>query len=671
MRAEVREDHKIYVQEGDNVTYTIDSSKDEFWKVANSHSYKAPNGTATINVVDSLYTAHTGSIYEHTGCSNLDGVINIGFETSLTVSKTKFINNNIDYNGLGSGAFINGRTNNEQKSVAYINNSLISENTLSNFVNVGFINNYKTTIDSTEFSKNELSTGGSVYGSIASSNYLNILNSTFSNNKIISNANESNFFNYGLVSGAQELNIESSTFINNKFINSYGVQGGIAVASNGTSAGFSASNSKFIGNSSEGMSYCARGGVFYANGRNIDSTNNVYDGNSVMSDSKAHGGAINARGNAVVTSTNDTFKNNSAVKFGLGGALYVENATININSTEDISNIGNFSTNSSNVKDDSLGGFAYVGESGNLNFNVSSNAKITIGNGINGYDSIASAGLGNSTITKIGSGELVVNSSMEYFTDTLNVNGGTMTVKNKLGASVINVESGATLGLAIDGNNTLSNSSLTLKNNGTIALFAKAGLGTGDYNVSAANITTYGNTKLYGGTLSGNVFKVSEGKSMDIDSAGEPVSVADNGRVILAKDGANTIEMAFNSDSATVNAVNTTTDTLTGQLGSDFNKVAAYSFDVTMADTDSVVFSFYIGDSTLSDFDFTIWHKAAGEGEWSEADDVSGISYDGEYLSFVVSHFSDYGYTAVPEPSIYAAIIGAISLCFAFSRRRK
>lgn len=33
------------------------------------------------------------------------------------------------------------------------------------------------------------------------------------------------------------------------------------MASNGTSAGFSASNSKFIGNSSEGMSYCARGGV--------------------------------------------------------------------------------------------------------------------------------------------------------------------------------------------------------------------------------------------------------------------------------------------------------------------------------------------------------------------------------------------------------------------------
>ena len=37
-----------------------------------------------------------------------------------------------------------------------------------------------------------------------------------------------------------------------------------------------------------------------------------------------------------------------------------------------------YGINSSDVKDDSLGGFAYVGESGNLNFNASDNAKITI-----------------------------------------------------------------------------------------------------------------------------------------------------------------------------------------------------------------------------------------------------------------------------------------------------
>ena len=90
-----------------------------------------------------------------------------------------------------------------------------------------------------------------------------------------------------------------------------------------------------------------------------------------------------------------------------------------------------------------------------------------------------------------------------------------------------------------------------------------------------------------------------------------------------------------------------------------------------MADTDSVVFSFYIGDSTLKDLDFTIWRKATGENEWSKADDISDLSYDGEYLSFVVSYFSDYGYTVVPEPSTYAAIIGAISLCLVFSRRKR
>lgn len=84
--------------------------------------------------------------------------------------------------------------------------------------------------------------------------------------------------------------------------------------------------------------------------------------------------------------------------------------------------------------------------------------------------------MGNSTITKTGAGELVVNSSMEYFTDVLNVNDGTMTVKNKLGASVINVESGATLGLRIDGNNTLSNSNLALKTTAQLR-FCESGFG--------------------------------------------------------------------------------------------------------------------------------------------------------------------------------------------------
>jgi hypothetical protein len=68
--------------------------------------------------------------------------------------------------------------------------------------------------------------------------------------------------------------------------------------------------------------------------------------------------------------------------------------------------------------------------------------------------------------------------------------------------------------------------------------------------------------------------------------------------------------------------------------------------------------------------DFSIFHKG-NSGEWSKADDVSNVAYDGEFLSFVVSHFSEYGYAAVPEPSTYAIIFGAIALGFVAYHRRK
>ena len=69
-------------------------------------------------------------------------------------------------------------------------------------------------------------------------------------------------------------------------------------------------------------------------------------------------------------------------------------------------------------------------------------------------------------------------------------------------------------------------------------------------------------------------------------------------------------------------------------------------------------------------FYFSIFHKADG-GQWGKANDISNVSYDGEYLSFVVSSFSSYGYAAVPEPSTYAAIFGVIALGFVAYRRRK
>jgi autotransporter-associated beta strand protein len=125
---------------------------------------------------------------------------------------------------------------------------------------------------------------------------------------------------------------------------------------------------------------------------------------------------------------------------------------------------------------------------------------MTIGNGATGYDSIASE---NSTaiINKTGAGSLVVNSSMQYFTGALNVNDGTMEANKGLGAKAINIANGAILGLQINGNNTLSNSSLVFTNNGTLILTSKVGLAEGDYTVSVANIADYGTTKTYGGII--------------------------------------------------------------------------------------------------------------------------------------------------------------------------
>jgi autotransporter-associated beta strand protein len=296
---------------------------------------------------------------------------------------------------------------------------------------------------------------------------------------------------------------------------------------------------------------------------------------------------------------------------------------------------------------------------------------MTIGNGATGYDSIASE---NSTaiINKTGAGSLVVNSSMQYFTGALNVNDGTMEANKGLGAKAINIANGAILGLQINGNNTLSNSSLVFTNNGTLILTSKVGLAEGDYTVSVANIADYGTTKTYGGILTGNTFTVASAKQIAVGSE-ISINVVNNGIVEVKSAEETTVAMTFNSANATVNKVLEATNTLSEfvqSTGADFTKISAFEFDVDMAEGDTVVLSFFVGDSSLTVSDFSIFHKTDG-GQWSNADDISNVSYDGEFLSFVVSHFSSYGYTAVPEPSTYAMIFGAIALGFIAYRRRK
>ncbi|MBO5255477.1 MAG: hypothetical protein J6B07_06600, partial [Opitutales bacterium] len=404
-------------------------------------------------------------------------------------------------------------------------------------------------------------------------------------------------------------------------------------------------NTKFINNSSVSISQDIWGDEY-----------GYGDGGAV------YFGASEGYGPITATIKDTQFTGNTANK---GGAIVTarDNSTsFVLSENKSILNAGNKALN------DARGGFLYASKNSTINFDIANASTYTIGDGSVNCDSIASAD-NSSTINKTGVGTLVVNGSMQYFTGTLNVNAGTMEANNGLGAKVITIANGATVGVQINGNNMLSNSELAFTNNGTLILSSKAGLEAGDYTVSVANITDYGTTKTYGGVLSGNTFTVANAKQIEA-GAEAPTVVENNGIVEITTNENTSVSMAFNADIATVNKVSEVTSDLLQTFGSDFVASGAFDFDVSLEAGDTVVLSFYVGDSTLKLGDFSIYHKTEGS-QWESADDISNVSYDGEYLSFIVSHFSSYGYTAVPEPAEWAMILGAIALSFVAYRRRK
>ena len=491
------------------------------------------------------------------------------------------------------------------------------------------------------------------------------------------------------------MEIESSSFKGNTG-NGGANTTGAAVATYG--GNLMISGTTFDGNvaNSDAM---ARGGALYGdnyaqteNGTIITVSDSVFVNNKAVSQNDAWGGAAQISfaktNNGSLTFKDTVFTNNtveatSASGNAFGGAVGSRRADVifEVSEGKNIVNTGNLAI-VNGVANDANGGFLYMhndssfedgGSRSTAYFNIASNASMTIGDGTAGHDSIASSD-SNAIISKTGAGLLTVNSSMEYFTGALNVEAGTMDVNNKLGASSLTISSGATLGLKIGGENVLSNSALTsanYSNQGTLVISAKAGVSAGDYNISAGGITDYGNVKAYGGVVSNGVFKASETKISNIDAQTDPINVLSNGRLALmdASSQDAKIEMAFNSLSATVNGVGDATDSLKQAIGSDFSAIAAYSFDGTMASGDTVVLSFLVGDSTLNVSDFTVYKKSSG-GTWEQAGDISGIEYDGEYLSFIASQFAEYGYAAVPEPAVFAALLGFAAAAFTAVRRR-
>lgn len=504
-------------------------------------------------------------------------------------------------------------------------------------------------------------------------------------------------------------NPNSAVFRNTTFVNNLGggVEAGSINALGAALTGYGigdtlVENSTFKGNIAI-SSYNARGAAIFANTEysiwkdhnvslNIRDTNFV--GNSAIQVETEYtydspvwvaGGALYIAKSASTTSfqveiADSAFSGNYVSAEGSngevssssgGGAIYSQSSDIKISATRDIVNVGNYAE-IMGQKDDSRGGFLYL-NGGSAEFAISEGAVMTIGDGRVGYDSIASVN-SDSVISKTGLGALVVNSSMEYFTGTLNVNEGLLETTGKIGASQININVGANLTLTISSDEILSNADLNLDNQGTISMVARPGL-RGNYTVAAKTGLDFGQVKAYGGTFADNLFSVNYAGEIAVgDSSGEPITITQNA-VLSVVDQATSqplLEMAFNvsSGNVSVNTIDDVTESLSEAIIGNYKYIAAYSFDVSMEEGDSVLLSFYIGDSAFSVGDFSVFYKGE-DGEWIEAGDVSDITYDGEYFSFIVTHFSDYGFAAVPEPSTYAILLGMITLALVAYRRRK
>lgn len=265
------------------------------------------------------------------------------------------------------------------------------------------------------------------------------------------------------------------------------------------------SNSTFANNKVNSAEYDARGGAVYIG------SDSVREADSQM--------PANLRATIKDTSFVGNVSDSGSVSesIGGGGALWVNNATVDFVVTKDIVNYGNVAS-IQGVANESLGGFMYLNKSRDTetapaaNFNIASNASMIIGNGTAGQDSIASSD-SSASINKTGAGTLTVNSSMEYFTGSLAVNQGDMNITGKVGASSLSVANNSVLRLTVANEPVLTNENLSFANAGTLVLISKSSESSGK--VAASSNLNFGNVAVYGGTFDSESGVFTSGKSME------------------------------------------------------------------------------------------------------------------------------------------------------------
>ncbi|MFI3291647.1 MAG: hypothetical protein R3Y46_07190 [Opitutales bacterium] len=132
-----------------------------------------------------------------------------------------------------------------------------------------------------------------------------------------------------------------------------------------------------------------------------------------------------------------------------GGAIYntvAGSIVFNTIAGNDYLYLNNWAGSTEETKSDANGGFLY-NAGGTVYFNTESGSSITIGDGTTGFDSIAGSG----SINKTGSGSLYINSSMAYYTGSVNIKSGSMYLSNVMNeSSIINIDENGNLTIVLN-----------------------------------------------------------------------------------------------------------------------------------------------------------------------------------------------------------------------------
>lgn len=276
---------------------------------------------------------------------------------------------------------------------------------------------------------------------------------------------------------------------------------GAAIFIGNTTSSLTLQDSVFADNSITGTD--VYGGAIYSYGAPTELTNVTFEGNAITSTGTdklnnggiaqgAGGGAVMLKGNSETVFTDVVFTNNSATAnrkdttggYAYGGALVVDYSTgaatgverasdVMFKVTKDLVYSGNkvssdstgenFNTYGYHLPHAQAGGFLFLDRGSKATFEIDEGATLTIGSQVTDDDtdgiasSIPDADLASgkvvnegkhAEIVKSGTGDLIVNGTLNKYYGTVDVQAGTMTVNSHWDIkNAVTVQSGATLAM--------------------------------------------------------------------------------------------------------------------------------------------------------------------------------------------------------------------------------